>query len=134
MDNILEAVGIDRVLLAARAGDDEAQRELVESYSRGVYNLGRVILGSELAESVLQEVFLAALTLPLPGGRTGRWLAELAMSAVQRRKPLTQLERSRAAQVLRLGLGLSESEAWVLTQPANPVRVAARVWSEAELA
>ncbi len=79
-------------LLAARGGDQECGRSLVERHGPAMLRTAWRVLGAyggTEAEDVVQEAFIAALTTPaLPSGDVGPWLRSIAA-----RKALDALRR-----------------------------------------
>jgi RNA polymerase sigma-70 factor, ECF subfamily len=82
------------LLAAARAGDEEAGRRLMQAHGSSMIRTAWNVLGrygGNEAMDVVQEAFIAALTTPaLPRGELGAWLR-----AITARKALDALRRIR---------------------------------------
>lgn len=80
-------------LLAAREGEQQAARRLVEGHGKSMLKTAWRVLGSHggrEADDVVQEAFIAALTTKaLPTGNLGAWLR-----AITARKALDALRRT----------------------------------------
>src|SRR5260221_14250266 len=82
------------LLSAARGGDEEAGRRLMQAHGSSMIRTAWNVLGRDggnEAMDVVQEAFIAALTTPaLPRGELGAWLR-----AITARKALDALRRVR---------------------------------------